>query len=65
MVGITQEKQIISFISIVVPWKQNLGTIRIKTDATSLEKMKINLYWGYLKILTWNIITLWIVESLI
>ena len=26
--------------------------------------MNINLYWGYLKILTYNIITLWIVERL-
>ena len=32
--------------------KQNLGTIRIKTDAKSLEKMKTNLSLGYLKILT-------------
>ena len=52
MVGITQEKQIISFISIAIPLKQNLGTISSKTDATSLEKMNINLYWGYLKVLT-------------
>ena len=44
MVGITQEKQIISFISIAIPLKQNLGTISSKTDATSLEKMNINLY---------------------
>ena len=52
MVGITQEKQIVSFISIVIPSKQNLGTISTKTDGASLEKMSINLYWGYLKILT-------------
>ena len=31
---------------------QNLGAIRIKTDAKSLEKMKTNLYWDYLEILT-------------
>ena len=31
---------------------QNLGIIIIKTNAKSLEKMKINLYWRYLKILT-------------
>ena len=65
MEGITQEKQIISFISIVVSSKRNLGTIRSKIDAVSLEKMNINLYWGYLRILTSNIITLWIVERLI
>ena len=50
MVMITQGKQIIIFISIVVLQKENLA--RIKTDGKSLKKMKINLYWGYLKILT-------------
>ena len=40
MVGITQEKQFIYFISLK---EQNLGTIRIKTDAKSLEKIKTNL----------------------
>ena len=44
---------------------QNLGTIRIRTDAKSLEKMKTNLYWDYLKTLTWKTITLWIVVRLI
>ena len=53
MVGITQEKQFTNFVFIVVPLKkQNLGTTRIKTDAKSLEEMKTNLRWGYLKILT-------------
>ena len=42
MVGNTQEQQIISFISIVVPL--NLEIIRIKIDAKSIEKIKINLY---------------------
>ena len=27
-------------------------TITIEADAKGLKKMKINLYWGYLKILT-------------
>ena len=40
MVRITQEKQILSFIFIVVPQKQKLRTIRNKTDAKGLEKMK-------------------------
>ena len=38
MVVITQEKQIINFISIMIPYEQNLGTIRVKTDAKSFEK---------------------------
>ena len=52
MVGITQEKQFISFISIADPKKKaNLVTIRIKTDAKSLKK-KDQLCCSYLKILT-------------
>ena len=31
---------------------QNLEIIIIKTDVKSFEKMKISLYWRYLKILT-------------
>ena len=40
MVGITQEKQIISFISIVILKEQNLGTIRINSfnSAKSLDE---------------------------
>ena len=41
MVGITQEKQ---YISIAKSKKLSLGTIRIKTDAKALEKMKTNLH---------------------
>ena len=53
MIGITQEKQLISFISTRDHplKKQNIGTNRIKTD-TSLEKMTTSLHCGYWKILT-------------
>ena len=52
MTGIEQEKQFTKLYFHICPLKkQNIGTNRIKTDAKSLEKMKINLYGGCLKIL--------------